>query len=188
MLYKTVFIIGYYGLLRIGEMAAEPGPHNMNHAIKAKDVHIGQNKQKILLVVYSSKTHGKESRSQKIKIESTDREKTRVNDKGKGSVKLRKRHFCPFTLLRQYFTFRGPWNDLDEQLFVFRHGIPLMPTRIRKTFKSIISNLGLDASCYDIHLLRVGRRTDLIKSGMTVEEVQRIGRWKSNAIYKYIKD
>ena len=46
ILYKTIFLIGYYGLLRIGEMTMSP------HTLKAKNVHIGVNKDKILLILY----------------------------------------------------------------------------------------------------------------------------------------
>ena len=50
-LYKAVLCLGYYGLLRVGEMALSP------HVIKAKDVHVGTNKEKILVLLFSSKTH-----------------------------------------------------------------------------------------------------------------------------------
>ena len=62
VLYQTIFIIAYYGLFRVGELATGTYP------VRAKDVHIGQNKGKILFVLYTSKTHGLESRPQKIKI------------------------------------------------------------------------------------------------------------------------
>ena len=55
ILYKTIFALSYYGMLRIGEVTAS------EHVIKAKNIHVAQNKQKILLVLYSSKTHGRES-------------------------------------------------------------------------------------------------------------------------------
>ena len=62
LLYKTIFALCYYGLMRVGEVTKS------QHVLKAKDVHIAQNKDKILLILYSSKTHTKGSRPQKIKI------------------------------------------------------------------------------------------------------------------------
>ena len=62
LMYKSIFLLGYYGLLRVGELTSSL------HTIKAWDIHMGKNKNKILLILYSSKTHGKESRPQKIKI------------------------------------------------------------------------------------------------------------------------
>ena len=63
LLYQAIFCLGYYGMLRVGELAAG------NHCIKACNIHVGNNKDKILIVLYSSKTHGKESRPQKVKIQ-----------------------------------------------------------------------------------------------------------------------
>ena len=53
-LYKSVFMLCYHGMMRIGEVTMSP------HVIKAKNVHIAKNKDKILLVLYSSKTHSEE--------------------------------------------------------------------------------------------------------------------------------
>ena len=58
-LYQALFALGYYGLFRIGELVSG------DHTIKAKNVHIAKNKEKILIILYTSKTHGKESRPQK---------------------------------------------------------------------------------------------------------------------------
>ena len=165
ILFKTIFIIGYHGLLRVSEMATEKGLHCMNHAVKAKDVHIDQNKQKILLILYSSKTLGKESRLQKIKIEALDRHKHIQMSRVDGNIKQKRRHFCSFNLLHQYLTLRSPWEDEDEPLFILHHGVVLTPSLIRKNLKIGIKNIGLDASLYDIHSLRVGRTTDMIKMG-----------------------
>ena len=49
ILYRALFCLAYYGLMRIGELA------DGEHSVKAKDVHIGTNKDKILLVLYTSK-------------------------------------------------------------------------------------------------------------------------------------
>ena len=89
VMYKALFAISYYGLMRIGEVTKS------QCVIKAKDVHIATNKDKILLVLYSSKTHDKGNRPQKIKITSNKQERT-------GSYIHR--HFCPFKLMRAYIS------------------------------------------------------------------------------------
>ena len=70
ILYKTIIIIGYYGLFRIGELVKGA------HTIKAKNVHVAQNKEKILIVLYTSKTTGVNSHPQKIKITSVKNHKS----------------------------------------------------------------------------------------------------------------
>ena len=61
-MYQAIFCLAYYGMLRVGEMTLSP------HTVKAGDIHVGHNKDKIQIVLYTSKTHGKESGPQKIKI------------------------------------------------------------------------------------------------------------------------
>ena len=78
-LYKAMLVASYYGLLRVGEMTMSP------YVIKAGNVHIGENKNKIMLMLHSSKTHGKNVLPQIIKI--VEAEHTNKMD------------FCPFKLL-----------------------------------------------------------------------------------------
>ena len=62
-LYKTMFYLSYYGMLRVGEVTDSP------HVLKAADIHFGDKRDYwLLLVLYSSKIHGVESEPQKIKI------------------------------------------------------------------------------------------------------------------------
>ena len=65
IMYKMLFALAYYGLMRIGELSVSQCD---THTVRAENVHIGVNKNKLLIILYSSKTHGKESRPQKIKI------------------------------------------------------------------------------------------------------------------------
>ena len=58
-MYKALFCLAYYGMMRIGELTESP------HTLKASNIHVGNNKEKILIVLYSSKTHGLESVPQK---------------------------------------------------------------------------------------------------------------------------
>ena len=92
-MYKALFALGYYGLLRVGEL------NHSDYTLKAKDVHVGQNKEKILLVLYSSKTHGVYNRPQEIRI-------TSIQHSDKHLI----RHFCPFKLAREYMAMRGSYH------------------------------------------------------------------------------
>ena len=104
ILYKTIIITGYCGLFRIGELTKSP------HTIKAKNVHMGINKNKILIMLYTSKTHGEESRPQKIKIDGI-KEVSQQN-----SQKL-SRFFCLFMLMRKFLQLRGGYlHDSDQFL------------------------------------------------------------------------
>ena len=84
-LYKAIFAISYYGLMCIGEVTFS------EHVLKAKNVHVATNKDKLLLVLYSSKTHDEGCRPQKIKITSNRTELL-------GNYCYR--NFCPFKIMR----------------------------------------------------------------------------------------
>ena len=110
-LYKAFFAISYYGLFRVGELAKGI------HQIKAKDIHIADNKNKILMVLHSSKTHGKYSRPQKIEInEESTFEKCRF--------------FCLFNLMRSHLKIRGGYLNNEEPLFLLQGAMDLSPDMV----------------------------------------------------------
>ena len=181
ILYKNILIIGYYGMLRIGELTQS------EHVILAKDVHLALNKKKLLIVLYSSKTHGKESLPQKIKISGLDSYETTTGGKIHLQHHSNQRCFCPFLLTSQYIKLRGEYESENEQFFVFADKSPVCATHVRKVLKDCIKNLNLNEKLYDCHSLRAGRATDMLKYQFSVDEIKKAGRWKSNAVFKYLK-
>ena len=174
ILYKAIFVMAYYGLMRLCEIASESGEHIVDHAVKARNVHVGVNKEKVLVLLYTSKTHGKDSSPQQIKISA--------------SPKYNKlTHFCPLKILREYMRLCGNFVNDNKNFFIFRHKLRISPENIRRTLSTAIKRIGLDASLYGFHSMRAGRVTDLIKFGYSIDFVKRVGRWKSNAVYRYIK-
>ena len=172
LLYKTLFALAYYGLMRVGEVTLS------DHVVKAKDVHAGRNKDNLLIILYSSKTHNQGMRPQKIKI---------ISNRNERSGQYVKRHFCPFQLTNEYFELRGGFDTDEEQFFIFRDRTPVSPCHARKVLKDVLQNLGLEHENYGMHSFRVGRASDLIKYHYTIEEVKKMGRWRSNAVYRYIR-
>ena len=137
------------------------------------------NKDKLLVVLYSSKTHDEGCRLQKIKITSNRTEKSGV---------WAARNFCSFKLMGTYLKLRGNYRTDQEQFFVFRDKSPVTAEQARSILKLMIKKLGLDSTVYDMHSLRIGRASDLIRCNKyTIDEVKRLGRWKSNTVYKYIR-
>ena len=132
-----------------------------------------------MVMLYSLKTHGKESNPQQIKI-------TSIRD----NMKLTRRqlHFCPFKLTQHFMSLRGRFQEDSEQFFIFRDRSPVQPHHIRKVLRELLSNMNLNGSLYDCHSLCIGRSLDLAKHGVPIETIRRMGRWKSNAVYRYLKD
>ena len=96
-MFRALFLTAYFGLFRIGELTLSP------HVIKARDVHIGVNKKKLLFVLHSSKTHNKSSKPQIIKIDSI--KKYDVNCKNVSVMQN-----CPFQLLQEYISRRRKYR------------------------------------------------------------------------------
>ena len=172
IMYKTVYSLAYYGMMRIGELVWGV------HTLKAKDVYDSTNKVrgKLMLVLHSSKTHGKESRPQQIKIESNP-ELTRS---------LNTPH-CPFEITKKYMIFRGDYIEDTDDFIVYSDGSQVLPEQVRAVLRKILSRLSLNPSLYDTHSFRIGRATDMQKAGISIEEIKRIGRWRSNAVYQYFR-
>ena len=170
LMYKTLFAISYYGLMRVGEVTKS------THVLKAKDVFIGQNKDKILLLLHTSKTHARNSPPQEIKILANSLEKANKH-----------RHFCPFKLANAYMQARGGYSSNEEQFFVFATGLPVQPTHARGVLKQLLVNLNYNAAAFNFHSLRIGHSTDLNRWGYPIEKIQQMGRWKSSAVYRYLK-
>ena len=172
IMYKTLLVLAYYGLFRIGELTMS------SHVLQARDVHIAHNKNKLLFFLRSSKTHGTGNKPQEIKIMANESAGQRLKNV---------RYFCPFTLSREYLAIRGNYvNDFDP-FFVFRDWQPVKAAHVRGVLRKATSALGLNATLYNTHSLRSGRSIDLLKAGKTLSEVKSAGRWKSNVVYRYIK-
>ena len=171
-LYMTIIALGYYGLLRIGELTSG------SHPIKAKDIHVADNKEKILIYFYSSKTHGPESNPQKVTI------------RGNGDLDVHdskfQRFFCPFRLTRNYMNIRSGFENDQEALFVFKDKMLVKPSNVHLVVKQSLHNLNLNEDLYDCHSLRIGRASDMLKLHYSLEEIKFAGQWHSNAVYRYL--
>ena len=181
-LYTTAYLFGYYGLMRIGELTES------QHVIKAKDVHKCDIKKKLMIFLYTSKTHNQSNRPQKIRIEASSTVTITYNSKTKIIKELNAGFFCPYKWALSYITLRRLRRNDNEQFFIFRDGSNLKAHHLRKTLRHAIENLTLDSTLYDIHSLRIGRATDMQKQGYSIEHIKDSGRWKSNAVYKYLRN
>ena len=146
--YKAMFASAYYGLFRIGEIATG------THPILAKDVHIGQNKQKILIVLWMSKTHGKDSFPQSVKI--TAMKIDNFRSKWDQSNHKTNNLFCPYALLKRYLRVQSKYISDQEPFFVFRDRTPVSTGNVTLILKHTLRECGFDARKYSMHGMRTG--------------------------------
>ena len=72
-----------------------------------------------------------------------------------------------------FLSYRGEWTSTYK----------MMNAGIRKTLKS----LGLDASVYTTHGIRIARASTLAAAGVSDSVIQKTGRWKSLVFLRYIR-
>ena len=75
----------------------------------------------------------------------------------------------------------------EEGFFVFRDRSTVKPHNFRSTLKTMLTLAGFNPSMYSGQSFCSRCASDLIKLGMSVDAVKDIGRWKLNAMYKYLK-
>ena len=174
VLYSAMISTMYFGLFHISEVTSG------THPVLAKDVHIGANKKKFLFVLQMSKMHTKSAEPQMIKVSS----KTLhykicclVSDLP-----------CPYELLNKYSGYRGGLRSDTEPFFVLPDKSPVTPRHLSLCLKNIIRLSGFDETVYGSHSLRIGRTCDLFKLGLSVETIKKLGCWRSNAVFRYLKN
>ena len=175
ILYMTLLSTAYFGLFRISKLVGE-------HAIQAQDVHIGVNKKKALFVLRSSKTHWFTDKPQLIKICNSDPVSNLVNP-----INFRDQ-FCPFALINNYLDVRGQYIEDDEHFFIFRDNRPVSPSNFRTVLRTALVAAGLDYKMYGTQSLCAGCSVDMLHFGVPLLSIKFLGRWRSNAIYTYLKN
>ena len=124
ILYRAILSTAYFGLFRIGELTKG------EHPVLAKDVHIGNNKRKLLFMLHTSKTHGRGTKPQIIKISSEKVETFNCRKQEKAERN------CPYDILRKYLAVRKDYMDDSEIFFIFRDRSPVTPDHVRASFEN----------------------------------------------------
>ena len=84
--------------------------------------------------------------------------------------------------MRLFPTLRPP----QAPIFSYR---PFIRHQLIQFFRSELSQLGIPhPKQYAGHSFRSGGATDLYRAGVTVDMLKKLGRWRSNAVWFYIRD
>ena len=150
-LYKAIFVAGYYGLLRIREVVKG------THPVLVRGVQIGQNKDKVLFELKTSKSHWHDDPPQTVKIQSTNCV-SKTDFKRDPQVNT----YCPYRILRKYSRLRPKYKSEWEQFFIYRDRSPVTATNINKVLKSLLTACDYSAEHFSFHSFRSGRGVDLL--------------------------
>ena len=59
---------------------------------------------------------------------------------------------------------------------------------VSQVLKLALEKCGYDPRSFSFLSIRAGRASDLLRLGVSVETIKRLGRWKSNAVFAYLRD
>ena len=127
----------------------------------------------MMFILRSSKTHDVGDKPQIIKIEALS---------GYNQMQL-----CPFKLLSDYLAVRKGLRNINEQFFVFSNRDLVKPSHIRKMLRKLLIKNNLDYRLYFFHGIRAGRATDLMEMEISIETIKKLGRWRSSAVFTYLR-
>lgn len=145
-------------------------------------MHIGVNKNKLLFILNSSKMHDQGSKPQLVKIMQKGKSRAQKFKNKRSQLQ----DFDPFELIDQFLHIRPPARNHQEQFFMFADNSPVKPEHMRNVLKIALKQLNLNSDLYCVHAMRVGRASDLLDCGVSVETIKQLGRWKSNAVFTYL--
>ena len=79
-------------------------------------------------------------------------------------------------------------KNKNENFFIFRDGQPVTAKNLRNCLQNALKDGGFNYRNYSLHSTRSGRAGDLMRLGVPIEMIKRLGRWKSNAVFRYLKN
>jgi len=165
-LYASAMTMAFFGCLRCGEITYPSAArfHPRKH-LTINDVRLS--KEALEVVVKQSKTDqtGKGARA----------------IIGPGSQNL-----CPLKLLRKFLRYRR-YAAGSDALFRLQDGSLLTRAKLHARLQQSLEALGLPASKFGTHSLRIGSATAAAAIGVPMDIIKSMGRWSSECYRRYIR-
>jgi site-specific recombinase XerD len=95
---------------------------------------------------------------------------------------------CPVAWYQGYVRLRTALGISSVAFFCSASGETLSPDLLRSRLKVALKRVGIDPSSYGGHSTRSGAATALVKKGVSIRVLKKLGGWKSDAVYVYVRD
>ena len=168
-LISSVFSLCFQAFLRMGEVCVQAG-------------------REVSKVIQREHVKFKDSQSQGCMLELTlHHYKHKADSKPTVIIILSNRanhSRCAVALLLRYLQH---FPAKSGPLFQWHNGSPVTYRYMAGILARIVTFLGYDTRLFKPHSFRIGAATTAFMQGMSEEEIQRLGRWKSNAVSNYIR-
>ena len=167
-LVRAMQLLAFHAFLRIGEMTVRSCGDTVSHPIMAVDCNINfttNTPSSLDLKIHNSKHNM--GRTFHINIQSTGD------------------NYCPVRAIQSYLHLAKPTGG---PLFQFSDKTPVSRNFFANCLKKCLLAANIDPSKYKSHSFRIGAATEAVtRHKLPDHEVQRLGRWKSNAVKNYIR-
>lgn len=168
LLLKAMFLTAFHAFLRVGELTVRSRGDNSGHTLQAADctVNFAAGRPTSVSLKLMSSKH-KQSTPSYITIPANHTPN------------------CPAHALHEYLKLARPRRGA---LFQFSNGQPVTRQFFQAQLHKALQAAGIDTSLFKTHSFRIGAATEAVTSlGLPDHEIQRLGRWSSNAFRSYIR-
>lgn len=160
-LYQSLFLISYHAFLRVGEVT-QTGM-STQHILTMDQVDL-QSIPSSLTITFKSYKHSK-GKSTKISIPYQS-------------------HPCPVQSFIRFLSFRGKSPGF---IFITPNGTLLTRHQFHQFLSLSLKYAGFNSTQFNTHSFRIGAATDAAARGLSPLQIMDMGRWKSDAFLKYIR-
>ena len=157
--FRTIFLLGFFGLLRPGELVRGA---NSQHTLKATDISLSGG---VLIVRIPSS-------------------KTSVTPQTITITARPGLDCCPVKAMQDFLQVRP---NGGSQLFIDAAGAPIDSNRLSAIMKQAARVCGMDSVGISGHCLRIGGASHGAMHGMTELQLAEAGRWRSRAVRRYVR-
>ena len=95
------------------------------------------------------------------------------------------KHICPVYALERFMRLS---SCSKGALFKDSSSRPLTTQRFRRQLSSVLQAMGKPPSRYPPHSFRIGAATYAAAMGLSDAEIRQLGRWRSSAFLRYVRD
>lgn len=148
ILFKAIFSLAYFGLFRVGELAAI-NHYQAGYALQLSDLTFTH--EKLVAGIRFSKTN-LTGKPVFLNIK-------KVDDK----------NICPLVNMQQFLRLG---SSRPGNLFIHANGLPVTRYQFGAILIKAIAQVGLSNSYYKSHSFRIGRATDLDVAGVSCDEIK----------------
>ncbi|XP_043246192.1 uncharacterized protein LOC122393845 [Amphibalanus amphitrite] len=157
--FRAVFLLGFFGLLRPGELVLGASP---GHTIRMSDVKLADGELNV--TIPSSKTAARPA-----------------------TISLQARPSFALCPVRAAFEFAGARGAAPGPFFLDRYGVPITSGRLSTIMKRAARVAGLGDAGVSGHCLRIGGASHGALKGLSELQLSVAGRWRSNAVRRYVR-